>query len=379
MFPDITSRTHVIGLCGSPDPNPVHEDGWMYSDFFMMNHLFHGLGASQAWFVTHNPDDLFKQYGVFLHGNEYAGRRVVLNSTQEPDPASLRVHKPDQLLDAFLEYLTRTCLQASAANEPVLLCVFAHGEDLTYNIYIGESNESTSEPQLKPRDLLPILDSNRNLQLTMLMTSCFSEVWVVTPDLASSTGRRRITAMTAAGSDVESESWPGSESLGRQSGSIYISAIINTLQRTTDDINPSQGAMRWTTREFANEITHQLVDVVDARFGLIYDHQFAVQDDAWKLTYQKRTGIPLAHYPARLSNLERVSATEQNYDLNRSMTSQEAAQFEATGMLPRLAMGRFGGYMNSVKTNVRIQVMQYMRSHPGRDSLANNVMVHSRF
>ncbi|KAJ5901941.1 hypothetical protein N7495_002469 [Penicillium taxi] len=188
-----------------------------------------------------------------------------------------------------------------------------------------------------------------------MMTSCFSGEWAVIPDLASSTGRRA----TAAGPMVGSESWPESRSLGRSCGSLYIFAMLNALRNTTDVI-PSEGAITWTTRQFACEISNQLLNVTDTRFGHSHEHQFSVQDDEWE-------------------ELEEVSARQMtDIRLNRSLTLEAIQRQEATHTLLTIARGRFGGSMRALKRQIRASAIQYMNGRPGRDSLEGNNWAHAR-
>ena len=65
--------------------------------------------------------------------------------------------------------------------------------------------------------------------MTPISTACFSGGWSVHPYLKAST-----TTTTAAGPEVESESWGASDSIGRYCGSIYATALIQSLS----DIHP---------------------------------------------------------------------------------------------------------------------------------------------
>ena len=390
-LPDVGIKTHIIGLCGSDDPRPVVDqfgegDGWMYSDFFLVNHLFRGLGKSQAWFISHDPADLASQYGEYVHGNEYVGRQVVLDREQQPDAHTLRILPADDLLDGFVQYLTATCKEAAAASEPVLLCIFAHGQENTFSVFVGKYNlDEGTGPRLCIKDLLPILDENQNLSLTLMMTSCYSGGWAISPDLATESGRR-ITTMTAAGPKRASESWPVSRSMGRHAGSLWASSILNSLQVTTDDAFTGPEMKAYTTGEFAREISYQLRHVVDPRFGSIHDERFTAQDDQWEEAYHDRTEIPLAHYRYRLQELRQIPARPfTEIRLNRSATNAEVEAWDkqnpqsASRNTAAIAMGSFGGSMSALKKQIRLQAMEYMASHPGRDTLAPNIAAHHRF
>lgn len=104
-LPDIDPATHFIGLCGvnkwaddekllTCDPK---RNGWMISDFYLLNHLFRGFGKSQAWFTCLDPHFLINDYKEYAHGNPYGIRRVVLDQNQTPDEQTLYVIDPTNL------------------------------------------------------------------------------------------------------------------------------------------------------------------------------------------------------------------------------------------------------------------------------------------
>lgn len=82
----------------------------------------------------------------------------------------------------------------------------------------------------------------------------------------------KATIFTAAGRNIESETWGAVGSLSRTCGSIYIAEA-----EAREEI---VGGIQVTTMKFADTITNQLVSVVEPRFGMIRNHQFEVQDKA---------------------------------------------------------------------------------------------------
>lgn len=137
-IPDVHNTTHIIGLLGvnnhfcqedekhACDPSL---DGWRVSDSLMLNYLFHGLGKTQQWFTCLDIADITKRYGEYAHENCYRTRRVVLDAHQQPDSKTLHISSPIELLADFKNYFRQECASAFANSEPILLCVFAHGEE----------------------------------------------------------------------------------------------------------------------------------------------------------------------------------------------------------------------------------------------------------
>ncbi len=387
-FPDVNPKTHIIGLCGVSDFNDPEtgrnaadprEDGWMVSDFYLLQYLLDGTGASQAWFTCHDPEALIARYGEYLHGNCYRERKVVLDMYQRPNPATLRVESPDGLLPSFLSYFRTECAVASEAKEPVLLCVFCHGEASTYGLEIGGTEEEG--PILSIEAISKVITENNSLDVSLLMTSCFSGGWTISSELRHENDNGRSIAMTAAGPDMVSESWPKTEGLGRTCGSMYISSVINNLAIEEQEREPRQTGTPLSTKEFAAAITYQLLNVVDPRFDVYHDHRFEAQQSHWDEPHPKRTGIPRSDYHDRLQALRVVPPRPiSDTRLDRSGTQHEVDEWEsAHPEAPHVLMAasNYSGSLSAVKKEIRIQAKAYMRSFPGRDSLAPNHRPHN--
>jgi hypothetical protein len=86
-IPDVTSRTHIVAVCGPTDfENQAcpTEDGWFFSDFYLFHRLFQGLGTSQHWITSEEPKDLLRKYHEYLHGNPRQTRKIVLDDRPYP-------------------------------------------------------------------------------------------------------------------------------------------------------------------------------------------------------------------------------------------------------------------------------------------------------
>ena len=384
-LPQVSPATHVIGLCGVNDyiDEEGHHacdpsrDGWMLSDFYLLNHLFRDQGRTQAWYTCLDPTNLIDRYGEYAHGNSFCPRKIVLDQNQRPNPLTLQMQEPDNLLPSFLEYFATTCQVAKAANEPVLVCIFGHGDDLTYGVEIGGT---TAEGLLlKIEDISNVLSTNEGIHISLLMKSCFSGGWAITPSWRNAEDVRMTTTMTAAGPDQPSEFRPLSESLGRACGSIYVSALIKALEDETgvafDD------GVTMTTKDFADAITTRLRDVLDPHFWHTHDTQFEIREDRWEDPYHQRTGIPAVKYRKQLDQLRTIPARSfQDITSDQSRTQAEVDKWndEHPGA-PHVVMAasNYGGSMFAVKRAIRKKAAQYMQSYPGRDSQATNITEHA--
>ena len=98
------------------------------------------LGANQIWMTCEKTHDLVHKYDHYLHGSDLE-RRVVLDRNQlqqlECDD-NICVFSRTELLEDFLRTFRSECNIAAKYQQPVLLLVFAHGQDATHDIFIGE-------------------------------------------------------------------------------------------------------------------------------------------------------------------------------------------------------------------------------------------------
>ncbi|KAI9783916.1 MAG: hypothetical protein M1816_001126 [Peltula sp. TS41687] len=371
-LPDISPRSHIIGLLGTTDCDNLAapgEDGWFLSDFYLFNYLLQGLGVSRAWFTCLEPDFLIEKYSEYAHGDPYHTRRIVLDRNQRP--TDVVVDTPKGLLDAFLKYLNDECTKAYAAQEPVFILIFGHGDVETFGVEIGMSDDGTI-PLLAMDSIREILGSMPGLKLSALLTSCFSGGWIT---------HLNMTAMTAAGPKAVSDSWPASHSLGRCTGSVYTSAIIDVLQK--EDTRAGHDSVSVSYRELTDQVRAKLL-LLD-KFGEQSDIRFSAQDDEWEQEYHRRTGIPVELYSQRLERLRTIPSTDREAHPHGDRTSDE--QLLEWGLQPdgspssaimtASLRGRTGGSDRALHIMMRKRAVWYLQSRPGRDSLACNHTAHN--
>ncbi|KAI9821390.1 MAG: hypothetical protein M1832_003397 [Thelocarpon impressellum] len=336
-------------------------------DFYLINHLMKGLDSS-AWFTCLAPETLVEKYTEYAHGNHFNTRYVVLDETQRPE--NVQVFDETVLLEEFLAYLEDTCKAADAANEPVFVAVFGHGESDDLGIEIGRAADG-SEPLLLKSAVQAILDKFPSLSLSIMFTSCYSGGW---------TTHLKISALTAASHDKFSESWPAPVSVGRVTGSIFTSAVIDMLQQ--DDIAAGVKEEAVTYQQFAESIkaTVLLLDKVGDRHGV----SFSAQDDEWEQEHHRRTGIPAAHYRDKLLELRILPSTDKTESAHGDRTSDEQSEMwgqQRIGGAPPARFGpsvrrRPGGSTRGVQRCVAKKAWDYLNAKPGRDTLACHHHVH---
>jgi hypothetical protein len=375
----IHPKTHFVALCGviSLSASPK-KDGWFFSDFYLFNHMFAGLGASRAWITCVNPQDLIRDHREYVHGNPYQARRIVLD--KDTPPHDILVQPETKLLENFLEIFEKECQNASQAKEPVLLMLFGHGDYDTHGVAIGRfpgeaSDEQT--PLLGISHINSIVERFPGLQLGILITSCFSGTWAI---------KTRSTTMTAAGESRPSEAWPDSESLGRACGSIFTSAIVRLLVEEDEQAGHSQGPFPSKDYQtFTNDIRTKILRL--DRFGNQHEEMFSAQDDKWTDEYHQRTGIPTSQYIARLEKLKTVKSTDKTKHPYGDRTSDEQliewGQSTGDDTVPmdrnwfNSMTGRTGGSRPALERAVLVKARQYQASFPGRPSLGPNIVLNS--
>ncbi|KAN0073909.1 hypothetical protein V8E54_007846 [Elaphomyces granulatus] len=133
--------------------------------------------------------------------------------------------------------------RVGATSRPVLVFLFGHGHELTKGVFLGTSDAKVTIPDF-------VQAIGENVAVTV--------------------------SSTAAGPDKLSESWPPSGSVGRNCGSIYTTALIQSLSEcsTAED----RGEEIETYNEFARTVQETLVTRVD-RLGGEHEISFCAQDD----------------------------------------------------------------------------------------------------
>ncbi len=164
---------------------------------------------NQLWLSCCSPRDLIHNHNQYLHGPAdgiTGNRRVVMDRNmlpQDETKAGFRVFKPKDLLERFLATLKDEIKEAAQSNQPVLVLIFAHGEEDTSQIFLGCHEGETLE--LSRARFASVLKSE--FQTTMVLTSCFSGGWTMAPNCNKHFGVKPTfnhSFLTAAGSQNES-------------------------------------------------------------------------------------------------------------------------------------------------------------------------------
>ena len=245
--PSITLRTRIIAVLGIDEPNqesnlasPSLGDGWIVSDFYLWLHVLDGMGKSQEWLSSMDPQYLVDKYCLvdkteiqpideggdvvngkykprhvykpvqtkwetgFVHGDPFEERVVVLDKNILPATQRKVTIGPKGLtLRAFfLDRLEKCISSAATTGDPVLVMVFSHGDWDQGGLLlgIGDPEEFDPENTLSPANVAGIRTKYPDVQMTMYLTSCFSGHWIETAAFKGSSP----TVLAAAQKDQES-------------------------------------------------------------------------------------------------------------------------------------------------------------------------------
>ena len=413
--PDITSNTHVFGVLGIEQTKAMpQKDGWFLSDFFAFWHLLHRTTTKkQTWLHALDLEKLINEHKEYLHGNPYKNRKVVLNRAildKAQDKASkdsiTKIEKPRQLKMEFRNRFVSVCKTAAAANENVILLVFAHGDWRNNGIYLGEGSSDISKI-FTFKTLIKELRSI-NVKVCLISTACYSGGWCCQPDL-------QLTGFTATGGDIEhkSRSWANSGSSGRHCGSVFASNIAGCIIKgwlSEDDHDSLTEVQGMSLAALDSTVHRSLLEMHDRR-GYEHCMSFSAQDDAWSMHWQQRTGLPLANFAQRWNDLpdypkdptlhpgdplnldptvsqevrnefqrleqaHRASGGGKTYLPNsRAGASQSSGSQNILGK--RKVSSLYGGSVEAMRSQVLTIGGQYLQSNASMDDAADNLALGS--
>jgi hypothetical protein len=329
--------------------------------------------AKQTWMACVSPRTLVEKYEEFAHGDPRTERRVVLDKSMLPqieNAGDIRVVAPNELLPLFLAHLEEESRNAAHGNVPLLVLVFGHGEPDNFGISIGGTGRSDEAPKLTIRDFKARL--HPHAQVSLLVTSCFSGGWVIKPSCGLSGARPllNITTMAAAGADEEdfSFAWDSSNSCGRATGSVYATALRQSLIQmeghTPADVSdvlaemPTYAALTQTIRD-----TVKSIDTMWERHKI----KFGAQDDEWATEWRPRTGFPLVAYQRRWEAL-RLLPIQPNVTNEDSDENSTGGDRQITGSIGR----------RSLLNVAQQRAILYLKSNPGPDNAGPNMGYHSK-
>jgi hypothetical protein len=191
----------------------------------------------------------------------------------------------------------------------------------------------------------------KEVQTTMISTSCYSGGWIMTPNL---------------------NEWAVTKSIGQQvGGTIFAACLLDSIITTSVRTGREEKLIKVDDegQEFSdtmNALARKIKVEYEARCGTLWaQHKFsfAVQDDLWTEARGKRTGLPLLNYQERWESLPEAPLEEIVYP-------------NGGGRLTGSIMSKPLGALYNI---IRVKATRYMNSYPGLDNAGTNVSCHSGF
>lgn len=243
--------------------------------------------------------------------------------------------------------------------------IFGHVDPVTYGAAIGGRGRPTEAPRLRIHHIAASLRS-MDVDVTMLLTSCYSGGWVLQPQL-------NISALTGW-------SWPSSLK-GRSHGSVYATAVREALIKMEDERAtqqhpapgghvPEEAIHSSTYAELARVIHFTLLN--DAyRLGSRHGIQFSAKDDVWEFEWRKRSGIPLAAFQSRWEALPRMPA-QLGLSLRQSKAGGGLGTASSSATANTTNTHCFSDRFNDYQANSAIKDLAYgyLNSFPPPDNSA---------
>ena len=361
--PIVTPDTIIVAICGPTDDNDnasPDADGWIFSDFYLFHHLFRGTAKEQHWLSCVSSEELLRSYQEFAHGNPGSDdRRVVLDRSMLGEVDDVITCRPRDILDRFLLCVADASRRVKGTQSPVLILMFGHGTDKLYPITIGGVKRyKTGLTLTREKFRETLLRGNSDVNVTLLMTSCYGGGWVQDTNL-------HITAMAGVDGGKALLSWPLSNSLGRACGSRYALDIARALIKTEiegldlDNMEGEENLESPTYDMLISVIYDTLVKEVDTIEGQTIS--FSAKDDIWGMEYRARAGFPLASHQERW---EALRPLKKGAETGNSLSAK--VKFSDTVSL------------STPQAEYRLKhlAFDYLDSCPGPDEAAKNVALH---
>lgn len=312
---------------------------------------------SQVWLTCLEPQYLVKKYGEYAHGDPRMERRIVLEQSLIDKFGlfgNIRVVPKEHLLERFVKTVEEQAQIAKRQrNGSLMILIFGHGDHDSKGVHIGGNIPFSRSSLLsidRVKQAIP-----RGVNVTLLLTSCFSGAWLVFPNVHYRKSLN-VTGIAASGPNEQTRSWSLSESVERACGSSIASGILNQLIKIESNEDSDDDPRSHPTYISLATSIYDMATSMDTFFADQNVH-FSAQDDDWESHWRKRTGIPLVRFRSRWEDLRKISSGNVRMvgEAGRSISTRRVGSLE-------IDINRFAE--------------SYFEAKPGRDNLGTNVSVH---
>ena len=336
-IPDVNERTRLLAILGNTDPDPFDGDGWMYSDFCLLNQLLRDQGAEQVWLHATDFDAAVHKFGPILHGQPHRKRKTVYSLGMTL--GHLRHCSITQLKRTFLEELARMGAD-SVPGDRILIILVGHGNQQPFGLCISDVQDG--DPEFESHYLLTRSDVdgilgrlNPMISQCIISNSCFSGAWLC------SSGNR--SSMVAVSDEGTSGSFDQSASGGCRGG-YFTAALADTLRA------------HQASEESYLSHTENIMTSLDSLWAFLLAQnpsKFSAQNDAWNDSVASKTGLAQVEYQQRFDALLEVPADPVESETDRQQGARRSRY-------------------------VRTLIREYRLLKPGRNTMASNVAIEGR-
>ena len=301
IVPEVNAQTRVVAILGITDADPYDGDGWLASDFCLLNQLIRDQGLEQVWFHTLDFAQTASEHGPIVHGQPHRTRKVVY---QEGMTLGHLRHCPEETLkDDFLKCVQRMASD-SKPGDRLLVILLGHGfEPPDLGLSVGDWDELDEECRktylIQTDDINNALQSHPFVSKCVISNSCFSGNWI-----CSNSSR---SAIVAVGDRMESDSFSRSAN-GTYRGSYFTAALCDTLRRTQ--------CREATYKEFTGNVSQNF----DHLWSFLLENnppKFSAQYDAWEDSVPERTDLAQEQYQSRFDVLPEYPASPAEGEKDR--------------------------------------------------------------
>lgn len=221
--PYVTMVLRIRAVC-TPIPQEFSDDHWFFCDMLLLQQLV-PRAADEMWLVPLNLTQ--HHYQRYLEANGHPQVERVLLKTSESPPLFRQI--PDSNLKAAFLGEINGVFSAADDGDQILLIVNGHGSDEN-NSYGGvEIDVGGATPSyLMPTDVLRLIPVEKNLNITIIINSCFSGKWI---EVATAMGiSERIILVTRCDTDSEILAFP-EDATRRTCGGYFANFLVNEFYR----------------------------------------------------------------------------------------------------------------------------------------------------
>ncbi|TDL24953.1 hypothetical protein BD410DRAFT_69567 [Rickenella mellea] len=212
-------KTTVVAVLGS---SMLLEDDWLASDYCLLHGALGGTARKEIWLACEELPEYSKKILPLVHDSHVAFDDTVKAFTTFIDQTDLARSFLDRLEDASLN---------AASGDKILVVIVAHEQQESEFLEIGNSFVSRDAVELA------FAGTADGVEITIVVTSCFSGIWAVPFDNPKSSA--------LAGSTKEAPYYALAAS-GYCRGGRFTQTVVDGFSKLRDRVASSDDSESWT-------------------------------------------------------------------------------------------------------------------------------------